>query len=117
MVAAIYDSSTGNPTSGKLVSIYLSQNSGKDWTPLTSNLPNTNPGSQAEKNLAVAIDPTNANIVYIAGDRNADSPIHSLAAFRLTLTGNTFSVVSLTADSGTGGMLHTGRRISSSASL
>jgi autotransporter-associated beta strand protein len=100
VVAAVYDSSTGLASSGKLVAIYLSQNSGKDWTSMTSNLPNTNPGSQAEKNLAVAIDPSNPNIVYIAGDRNADSPIHSLAAFRLTLTGNTFSVASLT-DEGT----------------
>ena len=47
VVAAVYDSSSGNPTSGKLVGIYLSQNSGATWASMTTNLPDTNPGGQA----------------------------------------------------------------------
>ena len=95
VVAAVYDSSTGNPTSGRLVAIYLSQNAGASWTSMTSNLPNTNPGRQASSNLAVAIDPNNSNIVYLAGDGIVPDP-HTVAAYRLTLNGNSFSVESLT---------------------
>ena len=91
VVAAVYDSSSGNPTSGKLVGIYLSQNSGATWASMTTNLPDTNPGGQASTNLAVAIDPSNPNIVYVAGDAKRTG-VATVAAFRLTLTGSTFSV-------------------------
>ena len=97
VVAAVYDSSSGNPTSGKLVGIYLSQNSGATWASMTTNLPDTNPGGQASTNLAVAIDPSNPNIVYVAGDAKRTG-VATVPAFRLTLTGSTFSVDSLTDD-------------------
>ena len=97
VVAAVYDSSSGNPTSGKLVGIYLSQNSGATWASMTTNLPDTNPGGQASTNLAVAIDPSNPNIVYVAGDAKRTG-VATVPAFRLTLTGSTFSVDLLTDD-------------------
>ena len=78
---------------------------------MTTNLPNTNPGGQAANNLAVAIDPTNPNIVYIAGDSECDGAESTVAAFRLTLTGNTFSVDSLTdAATANGSTVHADAR-------
>ena len=95
VAAAVYDSSTQ-----KLVGIYLSQDSGKTWTAMTSNLPNTNPGGQAANNLVIAIDPSNSKIIYIAGDRSATSPNSTVSAFRLTQAGSGFTVDTLT-DQGT----------------
>ena len=37
-------------------------------------VPNVNQGGQGVVNLAVAIDPTNTNIVYVAGDKSAQTP-------------------------------------------
>ena len=60
-------------TTKQPVALYLSQNQGQTWTALK--LPNPpegggiNPGNQALTDFAVAIDPHNTNIVYVAGDR------------------------------------------------
>ena len=89
--------SSGNPTSGKLVGIYLSQNSGATWASMTTNLPDTNPAGRHRPISAVAIDPSNPNIVYVAGDAKRTGAA-TVPAFRLTLTGSTFSVDSLTDD-------------------
>jgi autotransporter-associated beta strand protein len=67
---------------GTLAGLYLSQNFGGAWSQLTA--PATNPGKQALVNLAVAIDPTNKSIVYVAGDTNGRSPF-TLGAFRVQL--------------------------------
>lgn len=56
---------------GKLAGLYLSRDAGQSWTALT--IPTVDggihPGGQGLTNFAIAIDPKNPNIVYIAGDR------------------------------------------------
>jgi autotransporter-associated beta strand protein len=93
VVAAVYDTSV---VTGKLVAVYLSQNYGATWKPLS--VPNATPGNQAGTNLTVAIDQNNPNIVYLAGDANAAT---TLAAFRLTLNADGSTTTALLTDSGT----------------
>ena len=58
--------------SGRLAGVFRSGNSGTSWT--TMDLPTTagggiHPGGQGGIHLSIAADPSNANIVYIGGDR------------------------------------------------
>ena len=48
-------------------------------------VPNVNQGGQGVVNLAVAIDPTNTNIVYVAGDKIGADPF-TVTAFRVDAT-------------------------------
>jgi hypothetical protein len=65
----------------ELKALYLSQSMGASWSALA--VPPTNKGvQQAVVNLAVAIDPTNTSIVYVAGDGIPQQPF-TLAAFRV----------------------------------
>jgi len=71
---------------GQLAGVFLSTNGGSAWTQL--NAPQVNPGNQAPVNLHVAIDPSNANIVYLSGDAYQNCGINpgsfcSIQAFRL----------------------------------
>jgi autotransporter-associated beta strand protein len=71
------------PASGnqQLQALYLSQNSGGSWSALA--VPVTNAGvNQAAVNLAIAIDPSNTSIVYVAGDGLPVSPF-TVPAFRV----------------------------------
>ena len=95
VVAGIYDGSN------KLVALKLSKNGGAAGSWIDLAVPNTNPGSQVPTNLAVAIDRTNPNIVYVAGDASATAANSTVAAFRVTLQSNNSSVVDLLTDSGT----------------
>lgn len=60
-----------DPSTGKLAGLYLSLNAGQTWTALT--VPTADggihPGGQGLTNFAIAVDPTNPRIVYVAGDR------------------------------------------------
>ncbi len=70
--------------SGQLSGVFWSSNLGVMWTamdlPLTPDTNSVssgakqgiNPGGQASANLTIAADPTNPNLVYIAGDRQPD---------------------------------------------
>src|SRR5882757_2931041 len=71
------------PASGdqRLQALYLSQNSGGSWSALA--VPVVSAGvHQAVVNLAIAIDPANSTIVYVAGDGLAISPF-TIPAFRV----------------------------------
>ncbi|MGA3307743.1 MAG: autotransporter domain-containing protein [Xanthobacteraceae bacterium] len=50
-----------------LAGVFLSTNVGATWNQLTA-APDVVPGHQTPVNLHVAIDPTNANVVYLTGD-------------------------------------------------
>jgi hypothetical protein len=69
-----------NTSNDALQAIYLSQNSGASWSALAA--PNVNPGGQGIVNLAVAIDPKNTSIVYVAGDAMRNQP-HTVPIFRV----------------------------------
>lgn len=97
VAVALFDQSTGNPTSGKVIDVQLSQN-GTTWTSLS--FPQVNPGMQAGANLSIAVDPNNTNIVYLAGDGLAGGDSATIAAYRLTLQGGTTTIQQIT-DSGT----------------
>jgi hypothetical protein len=58
--------------SGRLAGVYRSGNLGASWTAM--DVPAVHPGSQGTVNTSIVVDPTNANIVYIAGDRITASP-------------------------------------------
>jgi hypothetical protein len=72
------------PSNQQITALYLSQDSGTSWSRLAT--PAANPGKQGVVNLTLAIDPTNTNIVYVAGDASNAAPF-MLAAFRVQ--GNT----------------------------
>ena len=71
-------------TSYKLQTLYLSQNQGKSWRQLQA--PSVNSGGQGVVNLAVAIDPNNTRVVYVAGDGTGQNPF-TVSAFRVDATG------------------------------
>lgn len=81
----------------RIAGLSLSQNGGTTWKDLTA--PAVNNGGQASTNLAIAIDPTNSNVVYVAGD--AASGTYGVAAFRVTLQANGTSAVESLTGSGT----------------
>jgi hypothetical protein len=58
---------------GTLSGVFRSTNQGGSWTSLGVPLPPIFPGMQGSSNGAIAADPSNPNVVFIAGDRQ-DSP-------------------------------------------
>jgi len=58
--------------SGSLSSMFHSANGGALWTSM--DVSNIHPGGQASIHFSIAIDPTNSNIVYVGGDRQAAIP-------------------------------------------
>ena len=97
IAVGIYDSSSGNPTSGRLVAIQHSRDGGGTWTSLA--VPDINPGRQASTDFAIAVDPTNPDIVYVAGDRIANSPF-TVTAFRVVRRADGTSVAESLTDGG-----------------
>ena len=83
---------------GSLARLQLSQN-GTSWTDLA--VPPVINGKQAATNLALAIDPTNTNVVYIGGDTRTSDPF-TATAYRVVLDSSTGqSRVETLTDSGT----------------
>lgn len=102
IAVGIYDSAAApprgsSPTGGQLVAIQHSTDSGATWTSLA--VPQINFGRQASTDFAIAVDPTNPNIVYVAGDRIDTSPF-TVTAYRIVRQGGTSTIETLT-DSGT----------------
>ncbi len=76
--------------------VFLSGDQGKNWSQLTT-APAVNSGDgQAPQNLHIAIDPTNKNIVYLAGDTSTTG----VQLFRINYnpSNGTSAAVSLTTD-------------------
>jgi autotransporter-associated beta strand protein len=86
VAVAVYDTRDNSktaPQGGQLVALYFAPD-GKNWTSIdVSKLP-VNNGNQAATNLSLAIDNTNANILYVAGDRIANPP-YTVTAYRVAL--------------------------------
>jgi hypothetical protein len=91
-VAVAVEDVTNSTFSG----LFLSQNGGTTWNQLTA-APNVTPGGQVPVNLHIAIDPSNANIVYLTGDAyqtcGATPPTSNctVQAFRVTFDPGTIS--------------------------
>ncbi len=98
IAVGVYDSSSGNPTSGQLVAVHHSADSGATWVQLA--VPQINHGSQASTDFAIALDPSNPNIVYVAGDRIAEPPF-TVTAYRLVRQADGGSIVETLTDKGT----------------
>lgn len=83
-----------NLGTGALSGLFYSSNNGTSWSTLTA--PNVNPGGQAPVNIALAIDPTSTNIVYVSGDNNYSNNggINALAIARVNASTNTSSAMS-----------------------
>ncbi len=83
-----------NLGTGALSGLFYSGNNGGSWAALTA--PNVNQGGQAPVNIALAIDPTSSNIIYVSGDNNFSSNggINALAIARVNATSNTVSAMS-----------------------
>lgn len=85
--------------SGRLAAVFRSGDGGTTWTAMS--LPVTNegapvgihPGGQASIHMAIVADPTDANIVYISGDRQPlfNEPIGGPFSFPNSLGANDFS--------------------------
>ena len=85
--------------SGRLAAVFRSGDGGTTWTQMS--LPTTNeggpagihPGGQASIHMAIVADPTDANIVYISGDRQPlfNEPIGGPFSFPNSLGANDFS--------------------------
>jgi hypothetical protein len=94
---------SGGVFNGTFSGLFLSQDGGGSWHQLTA-APNVTPGGQTPVNLHIAIDPTNANIVYLTGDRYntcdnvPPTSMCSLQAFRVQFNpnNNTSTASSLT---------------------
>jgi len=73
--AVVYAMIIGNAgaTNGKLQGVFRSTNLGATWVAMGVPSPEIFPGAQGIIHGAIAADPTNANLVFIAGDRQ-DSP-------------------------------------------
>ncbi len=69
-------------TDGSMATLKLSQN-GTQWVNLP--VPPITTGNQAATNLALAIDPNNTNIVYLAGDTRSTPP-YTATAYRVYAT-------------------------------
>ena len=90
----------GNPDSGKITALQWSS-TGEDGTFVASSgVPPVTGGGQAFTNLTIAIDPTSAATVYVAGDAIQTSP-YTLSAYRVTFGGGGSTMVTMT-NSGTG---------------
>jgi autotransporter-associated beta strand protein len=94
VVAGIYDN-----TSNRLVGLKLSKNGGAAGSWIDLALPNTNSTGQASTNLALAIDKTNPNIVYVAGTLN--NAASTLSAYRVVLNNDNSSAIQTLTDDGT----------------
>jgi autotransporter-associated beta strand protein len=102
VAVAVFDTRANNgetaPTGGKLVALYLAPD-GTNFK--TLQVPAVNTGNQANTNLTIAIDKTNPNIVYVAGDVSPIDGAVTLAAYRVTLQPDGKSVVQTITDDGT----------------
>ncbi|WP_257387063.1 hypothetical protein, partial [Tahibacter caeni] len=58
--------------SNVLAGVVRSTNLGATWTPM--DVPSIHPGAQGNVNTSIAADPSNANLVYLGGDRITASP-------------------------------------------
>ena len=76
IAVGVYDSSSGNPTSGRLVERSSIRATAARARGRRSPCPHINPGRQASTDFAIAVDPTNPDVVYVAGDRIADVAVH-----------------------------------------
>ena len=88
-----------NSASGKLAALQLSKDGGATWHALGLPNPTVNSGGQAATNLAVAIDRTNPNIVYVAGDRIEERPF-TVTAYRVVLNSDNSSTVEILTNLG-----------------
>jgi fibronectin-binding autotransporter adhesin len=79
---------------GALTGLFYSNNGGGTWTTLTA--PAVNPGGQAPVNIALAIDPTSTNLVYVEGDNNFNNNggFNALNIMRVNATNNTATAMS-----------------------
>jgi hypothetical protein len=71
-------------SSQQLSGLFRTGNQGGTWTAI-GNLQQTNPGKQGAANLSLAADPTNQNVVFIAGDQ--------VNVFRVDASTNTWTSV------------------------
>jgi hypothetical protein len=67
--AAVFAAVVNN---GVLAGVFRSADSGASWTPM--DVPAVHPGAQGTTNTSLVADPTDANIVYLGGDRITASP-------------------------------------------
>ncbi|MBV8410645.1 MAG: autotransporter domain-containing protein [Alphaproteobacteria bacterium] len=80
VAVAVYNTANG----GKLATLYVSPD-GVNWTAVPGNRVPVNVGSsQANVNLAVAVDRSNPNVVYVSGDAINNAPF-TVSAYRVTL--------------------------------
>ena len=75
-----------------------SRDGGASWVPLA--VPQINFGGQASTDFAIAVDPVNPDIVYVAGDRIADVPF-TVTAYRIVRRADGTSVAETLTDQGT----------------
>jgi len=114
VAVALYDlraKSDDVPNGRTLVGLYLSRDRGDTWTALR--VPAVNAGSnQAPINLAVAIDRTNPNIVYVAGDGVPDSTPGPFRApvYRVVLRSDGTSFPEALTDGASGSFVHADAR-------
>jgi hypothetical protein len=91
----------------KTTGLFWSGNFGASWTQLPT--PALNEGvQQAPLNFAIAIDPTNKNLVYVTGDGITSAPF-TLPAFRIDASTLTFSSIT-DAGTGNGSTIHSDSR-------
>jgi hypothetical protein len=69
--AVIVDNGVGVTPRFRLSGVFRSTNQGVSWTSLGVPAPPILPGGQGNIHGALAADPTNANVVFISGDRQA----------------------------------------------
>lgn len=102
-VAVAVSNVSGGLFNGTFSGLFLSQDGGTNWHHLTA-APNVVPGGQTPVDLHIAIDPANANVVYLSGDAyqtcgNAPpTSFCSLTAYRVVFNpgSNTSTSASLT---------------------
>ena len=100
-----------------MIGLFYSSNAGANWRQLPT--PTVNPGGQAGTNFALAIDPSNSNLVYVMGDNvaggeeqdeNGNNLESALAIFRVNAATNTVSRISddnnATGNTGNGSWVH-----------
>jgi len=89
-----------NLSTRQVTGLFWSGNSGATWTQLLPT-PALNDGvKQAPLNFAIAIDPTNKHLVYVAGDGIPTSPF-TLPAFRIDVTAPPATAVTSITDANT----------------
>ena len=106
IAAAVIDLSDpvlNRPSRGQPVGIFWSGNSGMTWKQLPLPLPATNAGQMAPYNFAIAIDPSNPNLVYVSGDLEPTTV--TLPVFRINMTTSTFDSITL-ANTGNNSAVH-----------